>query len=51
MTEYLFSVPADYHNPSCGEIQLFARSVTKFEPCVAPAEQAVSRRPWSESVC
>lgn len=35
MTEYLFSVPLDHSRPdTSGEVQLFARSATKYEPMV-----------------
>ncbi|KAJ4422149.1 hypothetical protein N0V82_003233 [Gnomoniopsis sp. IMI 355080] len=48
VTEYLFSVPLDYSNPTKGQIQLFARSATKYEPStVGPgSNQQHSQRPW-----
>lgn len=48
VTEYLFSVPLDYDNPSKGQVQLFARAATKHEPSVigAASNQQHFQRPW-----
>ena len=49
VTEYLFSVPLDYRNPSGRQIQLFAKAATKHEVPINPQQapyQASLNRPW-----
>lgn len=47
MTEYLFSVPKDYSRPdTSGEVQLFARSATKYEPTVVPNDHPPTQKPY-----
>lgn len=48
MTEYLFSVPLDYNNPTSGQVQLFARSATKHEPSITGSisNHQHAQRPW-----
>lgn len=49
VTEYLFSVPLDYRDPSGKQIQLFARGATKYEVPINPQQlqfQSSLNRPW-----
>jgi hypothetical protein len=50
VSELLFEVPRDYSNPERGTLQLFGRSVTKYEKPAAPLSEEENRRkaykPW-----
>lgn len=47
MTEYLFSVPKDHSRPDdSGEVQLFARSATKYEPTIVPHDHPPAQKPY-----
>jgi pimeloyl-ACP methyl ester carboxylesterase len=50
VSELLFEVPKDYGNPSLGTLQLFARSVARYEKPAAPLAddelRKKSQKPW-----
>jgi hypothetical protein len=50
VSELLFEVPRDYSNPERGTLQLFGRSVTKYEKAAAPLSNEENRKrsykPW-----
>ena len=50
VSELLFEVPRDYSNPERGTLQLFGRSVTKYEKPAAPLSEDEARKksskPW-----
>lgn len=50
VSELLFEVPRDYSNPDRGTLQLFGRSVSKYEKPAAPLSEEEARKksykPW-----